>query len=192
MFRYCILILFSLFIFSCRERQEASKKSNAIFSLVSSEKSGVKFFNKLKETEQQNILKYPYFYNGGGVAIGDLNNDGLPDLFFTGNMSGDRLYLNKGKLEFEDRTIKSGILSSNLWTTGVSFVDINADGWLDIYVCRSGSRSFRNNLLYINQKNGRFVEQAKVFGLSDNGYSTQSYFFDYDLDGDLDMYLVNH
>ncbi|MFT7161196.1 MAG: hypothetical protein ACI9GZ_002376 [Bacteroidia bacterium] len=192
MFRYYILILLSLFFFSCSERQEVNKTSNAIFSLVSNEKSGVKFSNNLKETEQQNILKYPYFYNGGGVAIGDLNNDALPDLYFTGNMSGDRMYINIGNLEFEDRTIKSGILSSNLWTTGVSFVDINADGWLDIYVCRSGSRSFRNNLLYINQKNGRFVEQAKAFGLSDNGYSTQSYFFDYDLDGDLDMYLVNH
>ncbi len=126
------------------------------------------------------------------MAIGDLNGDELPDLYFTGNMAGDRLYINRGALHFEEATIKSGILKSNLWTTGVTFVDINDDGWLDIYVCRSGTGNFRTNLLYINQQNGRFVERAKAYGLDDNGYSVQSYFFDYDLDGDLDLYLVNH
>lgn len=166
--------------------------SNSIFRSIPSETTGITFENTLRENARQNILNYPYHYNGGGVAVGDINNDNLPDIYFTGNMAGDRLYLNKGGLRFEDITIKAGIIKSNLWTTGVTFADINNDGWLDIYVCRSGTGNFRNNLLYINQKNGRFLEEAKAFGINDNGYSVQSYFFDYDLDGDLDLYLVNH
>lgn len=187
-----LLLFIFFFLISCQKQSKPGEKELNIFRKVPKDYSGIDFMNVLRETEQNNILKFPYFYNGGGVAIGDLNNDGLPDIYFTGNMSGDRLYMNKGDLKFEDVTKKSGILKANLWTTGVSLVDINSDGWLDIYVCRSGLGTYRNNLLYINQKNGRFVQQAKDYGLADNGYSVQSYFFDYDLDGDLDMYLVNH
>ncbi|MEQ8556558.1 MAG: VCBS repeat-containing protein [Cyclobacteriaceae bacterium] len=184
-------MLFLLLFFSCKEKL-STEISGTAYSLVPSEYSGVSFSNDLRETENQNILQFPYYYNGGGVAVGDINNDGLPDIYFTGNMKGDQLYLNKGKLQFENITGDAGILSTNLWTTGVTFTDINNDGWLDIYVCRSGIRNFRNNLLYINQGNGKFVESAKQYGLNDNGYSVQASFFDFDIDGDLDLYLVNH
>jgi hypothetical protein len=180
-----------LLFFSCTQK-ETINYTESIFKVVPIEYSGVNFSNDLRETEEQNILRDPYFYNGGGVAAGDINNDGLPDIYFTGNMTGDALYLNKGDLQFENITSKTGILSSNLWTTGVTFTDINNDGWLDIYVCRSGQRNFRNNLLYVNQGNGKFIESAKQYGVNDNGYSVQASFFDYDIDGDLDMYLVNH
>ena len=150
------------------------------------------FANDIRESDQQNFLTYPYFYNGGGVAVGDLDNDGLDDLFFTGNMEGDRLYHNQGDLQFTDITLKAGILKQNLWTTGVTMADVNNDGHLDIYVCRSGNRGFRHNLLYINQGDLTFSEQARLWGVNDNGYSTQATFLDYDLDGDLDLYLVNH
>ncbi len=191
MFRNFILIQFLLLYFSCKDRQLVNKPET-VFTLVSNEHSNVKFSNDITESEAQNILRDPYFYNGGGVAIGDLDKDGLPDIYFTGNMTGDELYLNKGNLQFQKITRTAGILSANLWTTGVTFADVNNDGWLDIYVCRSGKRSFRNNLLYINQGNGKFEESAKEYGLNDNGYSVQASFFDFDLDGDLDLYLVNH
>lgn len=187
------LCLFLYIFFSCQTPPDtAVDENNPLFSMVSPEQSGIQFSNDLKEDERQNFLTYPYYYNGGGIAVGDLNGDQLPDLYFTGNMVGDRLYLNKGDFTFEDVSRKAGILQQNLWTTGVSFVDVNNDGMLDIYVCRSGMRGFRNNLLYINQGNSKFVEKAREYGLNDNGYSVQSYFFDYDRDGDLDLYLVNH
>ena len=189
---FCLFI--SLFI-ACSQPKSPTTSNQPLFTAVSSQHSGIEFANEIKENERQNFLTFPYYYNGGGVAVGDINQDGLPDLYFTGNMVGDRLYLNKGNMTFEDITRKAGILKQNLWTTGVTFVDLNNDGYLDIYVCRSGQRGFRNNLLYINQgpdHTPRFVEQAKSYGLNDNAYSVQAYFFDYDLDGDLDVYLVNH
>ena len=179
-----------LAISSCAPDERSD--SSALFRSVPAEHSGIDFANRITENDRENILQYPYYYNGGGVAVGDLTGDELPELYFTGNMVGDQLYINQGGLQFEDATIKAGILRGNLWTTGVTFADVNNDGWLDIYVCRSGTGTFRNNLLYINDQKGKFSEQAKAYGLNDNGYSVQSYFFDYDLDGDLDLYLVNH
>jgi len=190
---FLIAVLF--LISSCQNRQDESFHAQPVFAPVTAEHSGIDFVNSIRENERQNFLTYPYYYNGGGVAIGDVNNDGLPDLYFTGNMEGDRLYLNNGNLQFTDITLKAGITKQNLWTTGVTMADVNNDGFLDIYVCRSGDRGFRHNLLYINQGNTQevsFSEEAREWGLNDNGYATQATFFDYDLDGDLDMYLVNH
>ncbi len=172
--------------------QDIDKKEQPLFVSLDRTYTGIDFSNDIQENSQQNFLTYPYYYNGGGVAIGDLDQDGWDDIYFTGNMEGDRLYVNQGEMKFKDVTSESGIISQNLWTTGVSMADINHDGWLDIYVCRSGPRNFRHNLLYINQQDGTFKEDAEKYGLNDNGYSIQSYFLDYDLDGDLDMLLINH
>ncbi|ARK12732.1 VCBS repeat-containing protein [Fibrella sp. ES10-3-2-2] len=173
--------------------------SHAQFTRLAPEKTGIRFTNQLTETEEQNVLAYEYFYNGGGVAVGDLNNDGLPDLYFTGNMVPDRLYLNRGKLTFSDITNAAGVGRGGGWKTGVTLVDINRDGWLDIYVCYSGSGApdTRRNRLYINNhlsKTGQltFTERAAQYGLDSPAHSTQAAFFDYDKDGDLDCFLLNH
>src|ERR1700730_12396118 len=165
-----------------------------LFTRLSSNSTGIKFKNILKENEQANVLQYTYFYNGGGVAIGDINNDGLPDILFTGNMVPNRLYLNKGNFEFEDITEKSGIAAYQGWCTGATMADINGDGKLDIYICRSGdiNPETRKNLLFINNSALTFTEEVEKYGLADPGYSTQAAFFDYDKDGDLDMILINH
>lgn len=164
------------------------------FEKLPARKTGVKFQNKLKEDQSSNILTYEYFYNGGGVAVGDINNDGLDDIFFTGNMTSNRLFLNEGDFKFSDITKSAGVGGREAWTTGTSMVDINADGFLDIYVCYSGKGApeSRKNQLFINQKNGTFVEAAGKYGLADPANSIQALFFDFDLDGDLDMYLLNH
>jgi hypothetical protein len=175
-------------VLSCR--QEAP----TLFTRLSARETGVDFNNRLTEDDPQfSILTYPYFYNGGGVAIGDLNNDGLPDIVFTGNMVKNKLFLNKGHFTFDDISSSSGIAAKGGWCTGASMVDINADGWLDIYICRSGlpQASARTNLLFINNHDLTFTEQAAVYGLDDPGYSTQASFFDYDKDGDLDVVLIN-
>ncbi|MEM0997002.1 MAG: CRTAC1 family protein [Bacteroidota bacterium] len=158
--------------------------------------SGIDFVNQIEEDGGLNFFKYQYLYNGGGVAIGDVNQDGLDDIYLTGNLVPDRLYLNQGGLRFRDASQEAGIqLDRPGWTTGVSMADVNDDGMLDIYVCRSGwfpEPDKRRNLLFINQGKGKFKEMAAIYGLDDAGHSVLGAFFDYDRDGDLDMYLTNH
>ncbi|NRA11203.1 MAG: VCBS repeat-containing protein, partial [Crocinitomicaceae bacterium] len=169
--------------------------AQSLFQSLSSEETGISFENVLTETEEFNFFHFDYFYNGGGVAVGDINNDGLQDIFFTGNQVHDQLYLNTGDLTFENISDQAGIKDDKGWHTGVIMLDINADGWLDIYVCRSGSadtKSELTNLLYLNQQDGKFVECAALFGVDDNGRSVHATFFDHDLDGDLDLFIINH
>lgn len=167
---------------------------NALFTSIPAEYSGIGFDNVLVESATANVYLYQYMYNGGGIAAGDINNDGLTDLFFTGNMVSDRLYLNKGNVQFEDITKSALPNEPTGWSTGTTMADVNGDGWLDIYVCRSGQFSTvnRTNLLYINNGNNTFSEQAENYGLNDSAFSTQAAFFDMDADGDLDMFLLNH
>jgi hypothetical protein len=165
-----------------------------LFELLPANETGIKFVNRLYTLPEFNFKNYAYIFNGGGVATGDINNDGLQDVVFSGNFSGCRLYLNQGDFKFKDITKSSGLMDSLGFRTGVNMVDINSDGYLDIYVCRGGlyEDSYRKNLLYINNKNNTFTEKAEEYGIADMSYSTQSYFFDMDLDGDLDLYLLNH
>lgn len=166
------------------------------FEKVSSDHSNVGFVNEVEENVNFNFLNYPYIYNGGGVAVGDINNDGLRDLYFTANQTSNKLYLNQGDFEFKDITESAEVGDTTEgWTTGVSMVDINGDGYLDIYVCKSGlfnAKELRENKLFVNNQDNTFTEQSRKYGLADPGFSTQAYFFDFDKDGDLDMYLVNH
>ncbi len=164
------------------------------FEQLSSKKTGITFNNRITEDKKNNILTYEYFYNGGGVAVGDINNDGLDDIYFTANMAENKLYLNLGDFKFKDITASSGVKGKSSWTTGVAMADVNGDGLLDIYVCYSGNgdSNSRRNQLFINKGNLKFDEQAAVFGLDDASNSTQALFFDFDNDGDLDMYLLNH
>lgn len=194
------LILFFVFFSFCLACKKADQ--NKLFEKLSSGETGITFSNDLKEDENLNILTYEYFYNGGGVGIGDINKDGLQDVFLGGNMTESKLYINKGNLQFEDITKSAGVSLSDSWARGISMVDINSDGFLDIYVCRAGPQKVgvngeittvaRPNLLYVNQGNNTFKEEAKKYGLDYSGTSTQAAFFDYDRDGDLDMYLVTN
>src|SRR5438874_1744109 len=165
-----------------------------LFTSLDEDRTGVNFQNTFYDDGPLNVANYIYFYNGGGVAVGDINNDGLQDILFTGNMVKNRLFLNKGNFEFEDITQKSGIADKQGWCTGATMVDINGDGKLDIYICRSADvdPARRKNLLFINNGDLTFTEKAGEYGLADEGYSTQATFFDYDKDGDLDMFLINH
>ena len=158
--------------------------------------TGIDFSNNLTNTPAFNIINYRNFYQGGGVAIGDINNDGLPDIFFTSNQGANKLYLNKGNMQFEDISVKAGFdPAKQQWSTGVVMADVNGDGWLDIYVCNSGNTdngTLRQNQLFINDRHGGFKDSAREYGLADSGYTTQASFFDYDGDGDLDCFIINN
>jgi enediyne biosynthesis protein E4 len=194
--KYKLPILLLLALTACKKEQPAQQTSSAstAFQLLDNKAAGIEFENTLTFDRKFNIYTYRNFYNGGGVAIGDVNNDGLPDVYLTANMGKNQLFLNKGKLQFENVTEKAGVGGTKAWSTGVCMADVNADGWLDIYVCNSGDLEGDNksNELFINQKDGTFKEMAEAYGLADQGYSTHSAFFDFDKDGDLDMYLLNN
>ena len=172
----------------------AQKPAPVLFKPVPPEETGINFANILKESPLLNIITYEYFYNGGGVGLGDFNNDGLIDIYFSGNMVPGKLYLNKGNLKFEDITSKAGVAGKRGWKTGVSIADVNGDGLLDLYLCYSGplEKEQRTNELYINNGNLTFTERAGKMGVADSGYSTQAVFFDYDRDNDLDLFVINH
>ena len=196
-FRIMIFYFFIATIYSCDKKEFVGKTndSKTLFTLIPKTTSQIDFVNNVKQTNTFNCLNYTYALIGAGVAVGDINNDGLEDIYFISNQNSNKFYLNKSDFQFEDITESSNTSDNEGWSTGVSMIDINNDGWLDIYVCKSASldnAKLRENKLFINLKNGTFKEDAKSWGLNDNGFSIQSYFFDYDRDGDLDMYLVNH
>ena len=195
--QYLVVILATSAFFSCQDEPKRDLYPNELvggLELLSSDKTGIDFSNTIQESTYFNHYYYSQMYVGSGVAIGDINNDGLPDVFFGGNQVADRLYLNNGDFQFEDITKKSKTGKNAGWTWGVTMVDINADGYLDIYVSRNGNSSNpddRRNQLYINNQDLTFTESAQKYGLGDYGFSTQAVFFDMDNDGDLDMYQVN-
>ena len=175
-------------------KNQTVKDSSAIFDLLSSKESGISFTNTIIDTNRYTPYNTLYVYNGGGVAIGDINNDDMQDIFLTGNQVADKLYLNKGNMEFKDITRKAGVYSTEGWSTGTIMADINNDGLNDIYVCKSGSKKEKNkpNKLFINKGNLAFEESAAEYNLEHNGPTTHTAFFDYDNDGDLDAYILNH
>ncbi|HYC84267.1 MAG TPA: VCBS repeat-containing protein [Chryseosolibacter sp.] len=183
--------VFLLLLLICCSTPEVTR--DAIFELVPAASSGIDFKNTLEE-KQLNIIRYLYYYNGGGVATGDINNDGLVDIYFTSNEGSNKLYLNTGNFRFEDITTRAGVDGRKGWSTGVTMADVNADGHLDIYVCQLGNyKGVRGrNLLYLNNGDLTFVESAESYGIDFSGFSTQAAFFDYDNDDDLDLYLLNH
>ncbi len=189
-------VIVAILLFAgCKEKKEVNVERAAIFfEEVSSEVSGIDFSNDLFHREDLNIIEYLYYYNGGGVAIGDINNDGLEDIYLTANQKPDKLYLNLGDLKFKDITLDAGIEIDSTWSSGVTMEDINNDGFLDIYVSKVGNYKElqAHNLLYINKGNNTFTESSTIYGLDFSGLSTQASFFDYDNDGDMDMYLMNH
>src|SRR5215217_615154 len=183
-----LAVLFVLMLlFSCNQ-----KKNAPLFQLM--ENTGIQFQNVVKDSKAENSFLFRNFYNGGGVAIGDINNDGLADVFLTSNMGDNKLYLNKGAWKFQDISNQSGLRQDSMWSTGVALADVNSDGWLDIYVCNSGHMKSgnRKNKLYINNHNLTFTESAAQYGLDVSAYTTQVSFFDYDLDGDLDCFMINN
>ncbi|MBL0153810.1 MAG: VCBS repeat-containing protein [Chitinophagaceae bacterium] len=165
-----------------------------LFSSLPGEQTGIHFNNELYEDDRINYYSWEYLYIGAGVAVGDINNDGLQDIYFSSTTGYCKLYLNMGNLQFRDITDPAGVNGGLGVKTGVTMVDFNYDGWMDIFVCKSGpfTPQYREKLLYINNQNGTFTESAKKYGLNDASFSTQSYFFDYDNDGDLDVFFLNH
>ncbi len=180
------------FIISCNSSQYSAQIE--LFTKVDAEKAGIDFMNKIEHTENLNTYTYRNFYNGAGVGVGDINNDGLQDIYFCANQAGNKLYINKGNFNFEDITVNAGVGCGESWSTGVSIADINGDGFNDIYVCKSGlpEGENRHNELFINNGDLTFTEKSKEYGLRISGMSTHAAFFDYDGDGDLDCYLLNN
>jgi hypothetical protein len=190
-YQLCIFLAILLFQVGCGTQK---KERPTLFNLLDSNKTGIDFSNDLTSTGELNIIEYLYFYNGGGVALGDINNDGFDDIFFTANQGPNKLYLNTGNLTFKDITEEAGIINKEDWSTGVSMADVNGDGFLDIYVCKVGNYKLMtgSNQLFINNGDLTFTEKSAEFGLNFSGFSTHTAFFDYDRDGDLDVYLLNH
>ena len=192
------LICASLLLISCGSETESNtevKTKKQGFTKIEAVQSGINFSNNIVEDLSFNFLSYPYIYNGAGVAAGDLNNDGLIDLYFTANQGPNKLYINKGDFKFEDKTFESKTTDSEGFSTGVTMLDINNDGWLDIYVCKAAAlqdSNLRKNKLYLNNQDGTFTESAEKWGIADAGFSTQAYSLDYDKDGDLDLYVLNY
>jgi hypothetical protein len=187
--------IFTLFLISCAVRNEAPVEADPFgFTLLSKESSGITFRNDLQHSEELNTYTYRNFYNGAGVALGDINNDGLIDIYFCGNQVDNQLYLNQGGLKFKNITEISGTASSGVWSTGASMVDVNGDGLLDIYVCKSGPPGGKNrhNQLFINNGDLTFTERSEEYGVDNKGLSSHAAFFDFDKDGDLDIYLLNN
>ncbi len=187
-------VLFFLFLslISCTKESENKVQKKKLFTNVTD--SGIDFTNTITNTKDLNIFTYRNFYNGGGVSIADINNDGLPDVYFTSNLGKNKLFLNKGDFKFEDITEKSKTGGTHAWSTGVVIIDINNDNLLDIYVCNAGNvvGDNRKNELFINNGDLTFTEKADEYGLADNGFTTHAAFFDYDGDGDLDVYILNN
>lgn len=189
-----ILVILTISLSSCsKENNGSAEKTTALFNSISPEISGLRFSNTLHPKKDLNIIEYLYYYNGGGVALGDINNDGLDDIYFTANQSPDKLYLNLGNLKFKDITLSAGIAIDSTWSSGVTMEDVNNDGLIDIYVSKVGNYKGlkAHNLLYLNKGNETFEEVSEKVGLDFSGFSTQAAFIDYDKDGDMDMYLMN-
>lgn len=192
----CLFLMLS----ACFSREDTGSDGGAGFTLLESDETGIDFRNDLTYTEKLNTYTYRNFYNGAGVALGDINNDGLIDVYICGNQADNKLYLNKGDFRFEDITQKAGVAAAGTWSTGVSMADVNGDGMMDIYVCKSGPprlsdasvKNERHNQLFINNGDLTFTDKAKPYGVADTGLSTHAAFFDFDKDGDLDMYLLNN
>jgi hypothetical protein len=189
-----ILLISLVSMFACHREKFRALQEESLFSLVPAGESGVDFTNTIVNEKDLNIFLYRNFYNGGGVGIGDINNDSLPDIYLIGNMVENRLFLNLGDLRFRDITESSGTGGSHAWSTGLVMVDINADGLLDIYVCNAGNvhGDDPENELFLNNGDLSFTDRAEEYGLADDGFTTHAAFFDYDMDGDLDVYILNN
>ncbi|MEL7340659.1 MAG: VCBS repeat-containing protein, partial [Bacteroidota bacterium] len=186
------LTLCLLLLVACQS--PSSQAPTTYFRLLDSTQTAISFRNDIQHSESFNMYTYRNFYNGAGVAIGDINRDGLVDIYLCGNMVDNKLYLNQGNFQFKDITESAGVACTGVWSSGVSMADVNGDGWLDIYVCKSGSPEGdnRNNELFINQGDLTFKESSAEWGIDDLGLSSHAAFFDYDRDGDLDCYLLNN